>query len=35
MLKLASAQDVKSTKSKKSEDDKGLFKVRYKIYWWC
>ena len=30
MLELASAKDVKSTKSKKSEDDKGLFKVRYR-----
>ena len=30
MLELASAKDVKSTKSKKSEDDKALFKVRYR-----
>jgi hypothetical protein len=30
MLELASAKDVKSTKAKKSEDDKALFKVRYK-----
>jgi len=30
MLQLASAKDVKSTKSKKSEDDKALFKVRYR-----
>ena len=30
MLELASAKDVKSTKAKKSEDDKALFKVRYR-----
>ena len=30
MLDLASAKDIKSTKSKKSTDDKALFKVRYK-----
>lgn len=30
MLQLASAKDVKSTKSKKSDDDKALFKVRYR-----
>ena len=30
MLELASAKDVKSTKSKKSKDDKALFKVRYR-----
>ena len=30
MLELASAKDIKSTKSKKSTDDKALFKVRYK-----
>ena len=30
MLQLASAEDIKSTKEKKSEDDKALFKVRYR-----
>ena len=30
MLELASAKDIKSTKEKKSEDDKALFKVRYR-----
>lgn len=30
MLELASAEKVKSTKEKKSDDDKGLFKVRYR-----
>ena len=30
MLELASAKDVKSKKEKKSDDDKALFKVRYR-----